>query len=371
MQIFHCGQCSHVAFFENVQCTHCGSTLAFVPDSSAVQAMVPMEQVEPVDPLTALWQPLGQDHQRYRMCANRVNHQACNFMIPEDDPNPLCVSCRQTQIQPDLNLPDNLLRWQKIETAKRRLYYTLAKLGVPPNAPEWWPNYQFMADVPGEPPVLTGHANGIITLNTAEADDDERARRRVALHEPYRTLLGHLRHESGHFYWDRMVRDGGELESFRALFGDEQQDYQQALQNYYQSPPDFAHWSSAYVSAYACAHPWEDWAETWAHYLHIVDSLETAASYQVQLQINELVGPNVVQVLDPFAPDAPSFEDLIQCWIPLTLMLNSLNRSLGQLDAYPFALSAGAIEKLAYVHRLAQKWRSTNAPIQPNAQPAS
>lgn len=361
MQIFHCGQCGHVAFFDNVQCLHCGAVLAFVPEAEAVQAVVPLEPA-PADALTALWQPLGEGQPRYRMCANRVNHQVCNFVVREDDPHELCVACRQTQIQPDLSVPGNLLRWQKIEAAKRQLFYTLAKLGVPPYAPEWWPSYQFLADVPGEPPVLTGHANGIITLNTAEADDDERARRRVELHEPYRTLLGHLRHESGHFYWDRMVRDGGELESFRALFGDEQQDYQQALQQHYQSPPDFARWSASHVSAYACAHPWEDWAETWAHYLHMMDLLETAASYQVQLTTAGPSDSNPVQVLDPFAPNAPGFEALIQQWVPLTLMLNSLNRSLGQLDAYPFALSAGAIEKLGYVHRLAQRWRGMATP---------
>lgn len=361
MQVFHCDQCGHIAFFDNVQCLHCGATLAFVPDAGAIHALEPVDPAQPATQESALWRPMAASPHRYRMCANRLRYQACNFVVREDDPHELCVSCRQTRILPDLSVPGNMLRWQKIEAAKRQLYYTLARLGLQPDRPGWWPAYEFLADIPGQAPVLTGHANGVITLNIAEADDDERVRRRVALHEPYRTLLGHLRHEAGHFYWDRLVRDGGELESFRALFGDERQDYQQALRLHYQSPPDFAHWSKSHVSAYACAHPWEDWAETSAHYLHMMDLLETAASYQVQLATGGPSGPNPVQVLNPFAPDAPGFETLTQQWVPLTLMLNSLNRSLGQLDAYPFALSPGALDKLRYVHELVQRRREGRA----------
>lgn len=360
MQLFHCNQCGHIAFFDNVVCVHCGTTLAYAPKARALQALVPLGP----EPDAPLWRS-GAGGQRYRMCANRLRYQACNFAVRESDPNPLCLSCRQTQIQPDLSVPGNLLRWQKIEAAKRQLFYTLSRIGVPIDQPDWWPRYEFLADVPGQPAVMTGHANGVITLNIAEADDDERARRRVALHEPYRTLLGHLRHESGHFYWDRLVLGGGEVASFRALFGDEQQGYQQALQRHYESPPDFAHWSNGYVSAYACAHPWEDWAETWAHYLHMVDLLETAASYRVHLSVPGEFKSVRSQVMNPFARNAPDFETLIQQWVPLTLMLNSLNRSLGQLDAYPFALSAGVLDKLRYVHGLVQRLRAPQvAPLQ-------
>jgi hypothetical protein len=37
-----------------------------------------------------------------------------------------------------------------------------------------------------------------------------------------------------------------------------------------------ANWQKSFISKYATSHPWEDWAETWAHYLHIMDMLETA-----------------------------------------------------------------------------------------------
>ena len=177
----------------------------------------------------------------------------------------------------------------------------------------------------------------------------ERARRRLALHEPYRTLLGHLRHESGHFYWERLVQQGGRLDAFRALFGDERLDYAGALSAHYADgpPPD---WHAQHVSAYATAHPWEDWAETWAHYLHLVDLLETAAAYDTALQVPGTDGLAREQVTNPFAHPAPPFDTLVRQWVPLTLLLNSLNRSLGQPDAYPFALSAGALRKLRFVH---------------------
>ena len=170
----------------------------------------------------------------------------------------------------------------------------------------------------------------------------------------YRTLLGHLRHESGHFYWDRLVQQGGRLEDFRTLFGDERRDYAAALSAHYAGgpPPD---WQEQHVSAYAAAHPWEDWAETWAHYLHMVDLLETAAAYDTALQVPGSDGLLREQVANPFIRPAPPFDTLVRQWVPLTLLLNSLNRSLGQPDAYPFALSAGALRKLRFVHDTVQQ----------------
>jgi hypothetical protein len=291
----------------------------------------------------------------YRLCHNHLVYQACNFAVPSDDPNGLCISCRQTRLLPDLSIPANHARWYRIENAKRRLYYTLAQLGLTskgiddPNLSS--PTYDFLGDVPGAAPVMTGHQNGVITLNIAEADDDERVKRRVQLHEPYRTLLGHLRHESGHFYWDRLIRDGGRTDGFRVVFGDESLDYGEALKAHYAASQDASgpSWRDAYVSAYARSHPWEDWAETWAHYLHMVDLLETAASYHTSLVIPgtraKTLGPE-----DPFEQKESDFDTWIQQWVPVTLLLNSLNRSLGQDDAYPFALSEGALHKLRYVH---------------------
>ena len=313
MQVYPCSHCGHLVFFDSMHCVRCGSTLAFVPEAMALRALEPAPGNAP-----ALWQERspapGAAH--YRLCTHRDDGGGCNFALPAHSPHHLCLACRQTHMLPPL------------------------------------------ADQPGEPTILTGHQGGTITLNVAEADDVERARRRLALHEPYRTLLGHLRHESGHFYWERLVQQGGRLDAFRALFGDERRDYAAALSAHYADgpPPD---WQEQHVSAYATAHPWEDWAETWAHYLHMVDLLETASAYDTALRVPGADGIVREQVANPFAHPAPPFDTLVRQWVPLTLLLNSLNRSLGQPDAYPFALSAGAWCKLRFVHDTVQQASSS------------
>jgi hypothetical protein len=362
MRTFYCDHCGHALFFENVRCLKCGSELAFLPHRLAICA------IEPVPGQEGLWRrrkKRAPSRFIYRMCANHTEHDACNFAVPEDDPNPLCVSCRQTRVLPDLSVPGNKERWYKIEIAKRRLFYTLAKLGLvqvePANGERDGPVFEFLADTPGNQ-VMTGHADGVITLNVAEADDAERVKRRVQMHEPYRTLLGHLRHESGHFYWDRLIRDGGRLDAFRAVFGDERPDYGESLQRYYAAGGgSISGWEHKHVSAYATSHPWEDWAETWAHYLHMVDLLETAASYNTMIALpGEEEEPD--EVINPFDGTRVDFDALVEDWVPLTLLVNSLNRSLGQEDAYPFALSPDALEKLRFVHDVIR---------QPRAKPVS
>ena len=355
MRVFNCDHCGHLVFFDSVQCLNCGSALAFLPDQMTLAALAPAPQDG-----NGLWRRRSQAGSEqhtgrlYHMCRNHTEYQACNFAIPSNDFADLCASCRQTRFLPDLSEYANLRRWKQIEGAKRQLFYTLARLGLEPVPGRAGPVFEFLADMPGGPPILTGHLGGIITLNIAEADDDERARRRIALGEPYRTLIGHLRHESGHFYWDQLVRDGGLLESFRSLFGDERQDYSAALDAHYAKQGELGDWATRHVSAYAASHPWEDWAETWAHYLHMIDLLETAASYQAGVAVPDPRGSVRHHVTDPFAIPRPGFQEMVRQWVPLTLMLNSLNRSLGQHDAYPFALSAGAMLKLRFVHDLVQ-----------------
>lgn len=369
MRVFNCDHCGHLVFFDSVQCLHCGSALAFLPDELTMAALAPAPQDGP-----DLWRRLGARDaaqyggRLYRLCCNHTEHEACNFAVPSSDYSELCVSCRQTRILPDLSDPANLRRWKQIEAAKRQLFYTLARLGLEPVPGRAGPVFEFLADLPGGPAILTGHQGGTITLNVAEADDDERARRRIALGEPYRTLIGHLRHESGHFYWDQLVREGDRLEAFRSLFGDERQDYAAALDAHYARGGSGNDWFLNHVSAYAAAHPWEDWAETWAHYLHMVDLLETAASYQIAVTVPDPQMALRHHVTDPFATSHPDFQDMVRQWVPLTLMLNSLNRSLGQDDAYPFALSSGAMVKLRFVHDLVQGVQPTPAdPAQPLA----
>jgi hypothetical protein len=369
MKTFHCQYCGNPIFFENVTCLQCDSALAFLPDRLNMAAI----EKAPGDDDT-LWRPRVRGRKasaaRYRLCHNHTTQNACNFAVPADDPNPLCVSCRLTRVLPDLSKPENPQRWYRLEVAKRRLFYTLGKLGLVAAAPKDGdsdgPVFEFLEDLPGQP-VMTGHAQGVVTLNVSEADDTERVRRRVQMHEPYRTLLGHFRHESGHYYWDRLIDEGQRLEDFRKVFGDEQQDYQQALQEHYARGGTLPDWQDHFVSEYASAHPWEDWAETWAHYLHMVDLLETAASHNMRLTVPGQ-DRDVEEVLNPLETGQPDFDILVEQWVPLTLLVNSLNRSLGQEDAYPFALSVGALQKLRYVHDVISATRS-QSPTQ-GAKPA-
>jgi len=195
---------------------------------------------------------------------------------------------------------------------------------------------------------MTGHADGVITVNIAEADDAERERRRTVMYEPYRTLLGHMRHESGHYYWDRLIAATSEIDEFRSLFGDERADYAAALSAYYDrgAPAD---WQERFVSMYATAHPWEDWAETWAQYLHMVDTLETAAACGLSLRPRRRDEPTAATIPEPLSPQPAAFSALIESWFPLTYVLNNLNRGLGHPDAYPFVLSPSAVAKLKFV----------------------
>ena len=198
---------------------------------------------------------------------------------------------------------------------------------------------------------MTGHEDGLVSLRAAEADDAVREGVRVSMDEPYRTLLGHFRHEIGHFYWTRLVRDEATLEEARRLFGDERADYAAALQrNYEQGPP--ADWALRHVSAYASSHPWEDWAETWAHYLHLVDTVDTARSFKLDAAAVGLqYEPFDARLLE--GPEAAAFLVLLQGWMELTGVLNELSRSMGVADFYPFVLSAEAVRKLYFVHRVA------------------
>jgi hypothetical protein len=257
---------------------------------------------------------------------------------------------------PNLEVPEHREAWYRLEVAKRRLVYTLLSLGLPLTNKQDDPlnglAFDFLADAPqaSRMPVLTGHARGIITINTAEANETERERRKAEFHEPYRTLLGHFRHESGHYYWDRLIKDHVRLEAFRRLFGDERQDYARAIRRHYETGanPD---WNEHFVSGYASAHPWEDWAETWAHYLQMTDTLETAAASGLSIRPSRADEPFLYQA-PPGAAGSPraSFDRLIDCWFPLTYVLNNLSRGLGLPDAYPFVLSPLAIQKLRFVH---------------------
>ena len=351
MKIFSCAACHQTVYFENVRCTACGHTLGFSVEEMALLSLEPAGD--------DLWEPTGGAGGRYRLCANSVENGVCNWLVAEHDEASLCRACRLNRTIPDLGVAGNVRLWGRLEAEKRRLAYGLLRLGLPladrREQPETGLAFDFLADPDPQfregPGVTTGHAGGVITINLAEADDAVRERMRQQMAEPYRTILGHFRHESGHYYWERLVRDGDWLQEYRDRFGDETADYAAALGRHYrQGPP--GDWQQRCVSAYASSHPWEDWAESWAHYLHLVDTLETA--WQFRLRVRPRVAAaeelRAEAGFDPYACD--DFDALLESWLPLTYALNSLNRSMGQPDLYPFVLAPPAVEKLRLVHRI-------------------
>lgn len=349
MKIFTCSACKHVIFFENSQCTRCGHALAYLPDLDVLSAMEPAVDGAPGS-YVSLDPNIGAA--RYRLCNNYSAHAVCNWAIPEHEPHQYCLACRLNDTIPDLSQPAALSSWRELEAAKRRLVYTLLELGLPIEGKQedqlLGLAFAFKSDGRDEQ-VLTGHCDGLVTINVKEADTPVREEMRVKLGESYRTLLGHFRHESGHYYWDRLLKNGPQLADFRALFGDDQADYAEAVKRHYANPKH--NWADEHVSAYATMHPWEDWAETWAHYLHMVDTLETAQSYG--LAINpQAVGGATAEAVTAKRVRFENFEQLIGAWIPLTVALNNLNRSMGLPDAYPFVLSERVIAKLRFVHEV-------------------
>ncbi len=335
MKVFEC-ECGARVFFDNSLCLSCSRELGFAPDLLRIVAFTS-------DGDGQIETTAG----KYRKCQNYLREGVCNWLVPADSDEELCQACRLNDVIPNLSEPENRLLWQDVEHAKRRLIYSLNTLGLPLLSKADDPVRGLAFDIKqstGSERVLTGHAEGLITLNLSEADAAEREKMRVSLNERYRTLLGHFRHEIGHYYWDRLVADTGEHEAFRALFGDERADYAEALKVHYSKPPD-PNYSATSISNYAASHPWEDFAETFAHYLHLVDTLETAEQYG----------------FSKVPAKTRDFEALMSEWYALTVALNALNRSMGLPDAYPFAITPPVKQKLDFVHELVQAARRASS----------
>lgn len=354
MKLFECQHCGQLLYFENRRCERCGRALGYLP----VEEVLSVLSREGHDQ----WRAAAADRV-FRFCANAA-YDACNWLVPADSSEHFCLACRLNRTIPDLSAPGNQLRWQRLEAAKHHLVYGLLRLGlrvVGKSAdPQAGLAFDFLADLGPELPesarVVTGHRHGLITMDIAEADDGERERHRRAMAEPYRTLLGHFRHEIGHYYWERLVWGGPLLEPFRALFGDERQDYGAGLERHHAAgpPPD---WPQRYVSAYASAHPWEDWAESWAHYLHIVDTLEMANAFGLRVHPSAGRDPALATMLgfDPCREN--EFAVLVRAWLPLTYALNGLSQSMGHPPFYPFFLVPPVMEKLRFVHDIVRRNR--------------
>ena len=364
---FHCGRCGHAVFFENVRCVQCDALLGYLPGErcmgafeevdaapAAADAAEPAPADVPSPSGTARWRRVGDacvaaGDQLFTPCANRVQHDICNWMLDSGDTGTLCRSCRLTAVIPDLTVAGNTVRWAAIEAAKRRLMFTLIDHGLDPDPKSSTTDTKglalhLLAAVPGGPPVMTGHSGGTITINIAEADDVEREATRVAFGEPMRTLLGHLRHEFGHYLQQRWIT-GPAAEACRAVFGDEREDYAAALARYHAEGPP-ADWQQRFVSAYASAHPFEDWAETCAHVLLVSDAVQTAESWGLRLD------SAAARARPRSSRSQPMDRVVIEHWLPVAQFLNAMNRSLGQRDSYPYLMPDAVLQKMALVQRL-------------------
>lgn len=341
MKNYACSHCGNTVYFENVKCVKCKNTLGFDAGELAIVAIeeTGLSEVTPEAPIFRKLSSTPHDVPM-RFCAN-AEFGVCNWLTPESEGNIFCKACDLNRLIPNLSEPGSLPAWRALEHAKKRLVYSLIRFGLPfdGRASAKGPlTFDFVRN------ALTGHLDGVVTIDVSEADAVERERQRQQFDEPYRSLLGHLRHESGHYYWMVLVEEAGRLDAFRALFGDEREDYDAALTRHHSAGPA-PDWQENHVSAYASAHPWEDWAETWAHYLHMVDALDTAAAegmegHGLRLDLRDDIYSSV------------TFDTLMARWVPLTIAMNSLSRSMGHDDFYPFVIPGAAYEKLAFVHRV-------------------
>lgn len=337
MRAYTCSRCGQLLFFDNSVCLGCGTGLGFVPETL---------QLDVVD-------------QTARRCTNALV-AGCNWLIAADDPHDLCASCRLTRTRPNDADADAMAAFAIAERAKRQLLYQVLSLGLRVHDrvedPEAGLAFDLLSSRNQE--VMTGHEAGLITLDLSESDAVYREFVRLQLGEPYRTVLGHLRHEISHYFWPALVSGADHLAEYRSLFGDERVSYEDALARHYRDGPP-ADWPDRYVSAYATMHPWEDWAETFAHYLHIQAGLETAEDFGLESGVRATVAARR-SLAD--GEQIVAITPMIHEWLSLTFGLNAMSRALGQDALYPFVLRPAVVMKLDFVHR-----RIRDASLRPQA----
>ncbi len=346
MKLYSCAKCQNLLYFENTVCLNCQSAVGFEANTLSMITLAPGKDNTFTD--------ITNQKNIWRYCDNAA-HAVCNWLIPAAQTTGFCIACELNRTIPALDNPENVDLWRRLEIAKHRLVYSLLRFRLPVEGKvadeETGIAFDFMADSDPEHRVMTGHDNGVITLNIGEADEKLRVKHKLDLGEKYRTLLGHFRHEIGHYYWDVFFKnDNAGVENFRKIFGDETIDYGKALELYYENGAP-ANWNDNFISPYSTAHAWEDWAETWAHFLHLMDTLETAYSFGIAVnprKANDELQMQANISRDPYS--IKNFDEIIKMWLPLTFAVNSLNRSMGHQDFYPFIISAAVIEKLRFIH---------------------
>jgi hypothetical protein len=331
MRRFRCA-CGNHLYFHNSRCLQCGGEVGFEPESDQ---MVRLERGG-----------------KYVRCSNGSHYGACNWVTPRSGTE-RCRACVLNRLVPNLSTARNLSYWAEMELAKRRVLVTLAHLGLRPQsraAQHSGVAFDFLEPTGGAP-VLTGHLNGIITMNIREADPIYREHMRQTFGEPQRSLAGHFRHEFGHYYWDRFFGSPGSssqaLAGCREIFGDEREDYLHSLKRHYRNGPP-SDWRRLHLTAYASAHPWEDWAETWAIYLCIVEGVETAHAFGWRPETSHIECTPPVLSADMNADG--EFMKLLHAWSILAPAMNEIEASLGLAMRHSWFLPPTVLRKLYFVH---------------------
>lgn len=326
MRAFHC-QCGGRLFFHSMSCVVCGAIAARCPHCHLVASM----SMQSDGSLTC-----NECERSARLCQNRLDYAVCNAAAHPDAL--LCRYCAMNRVIPDLAIDDNLEKWRLLERAKHRVLYGVDRIGLPiVTDPVCGVGpvlvFEFKAAV--AEPISTGHASGTITINIAEADSVHREQNRVEFGEPHRTLVGHFRHELGHYFWDVCVKPSL-LSEYRALFGDERSpSYEEAKAQYYAAGPP-TNWWANYVSQYATMHSWEDFAETFNAYLDMVAIVETSTFFErILMEVN-----------------TRDFDSLLHAYRDIGIVVNELNRDMGLLDLVTEVFTPTVIEKLRFIHSL-------------------
>lgn len=349
MKNFFCN-CGAVVFFENNQCLSCGSELGWCPACESIGAIHKDANGQYYCSHASCGAPLSK-------CHNYAVEHVCNRCTLTEkvtgETENLCDYCRFNETIPDLSVEGNREKWQRIEVAKRRLLYTLDTLNIPYGSSKEGFEVPLSFDFKGDSSkksflwfnmskheqVFTGHADGKVTINIREADDIEREKARISFGEAHRTVIGHFRHEMGHYFWDLLVKGKCEQE-YVAIFADHKNpDYSTALEHYYEHGPK-AGWQSHYISAYATMHSWEDFAESFAAYLDMVSVVDTAFH---AFSLNSL------------NPITASFKDIAKEYAQLGLFMNEMNRAVGLIDLVPEVHTQAILRKIEFIHDLLRK----------------
>ena len=335
MRSYQC-LCSNRLFFHNCFCIECGRDSGLCPNCRKIVALS-------VDDQGTTRCGNGECGIAVAKCQNYSNGHVCNCLVSTDvagSPPSLCRYCQLTIVIPSLKVAGNLDKWRRLEAAKNRVLHTVESVGLPvaiePGSDDLALSFDFRED--GATTVVTSHCDGRVMINIKEADSVTREVARVHLGENQRSLVGHFRHELGHYYWARLVvKNAGLLNRFRRLFGDENKiDYALASKNYYANGP-LPNWSQRYISAYAGMHPWEDFAESFGTYLDMVTVVDTAVHFgQVNASTND-------------------FDSVVAAYVKIGVAANEMNRDMGLLDLVPEIFVGPIVDKLKFVHDLCRR----------------